>query len=65
MAACVMTEIPEAAGKVVSMVEFQGKIIIACEFAVFRMREEQDVRTLKVVQIFDTLLTVPHSKADT
>lgn len=53
-------KIPEEAGYIVSMCEHQGKIIIACQFAVFRMREEQDVRTLKVVQVFETLLTVPH-----
>ena len=44
-------EIPEGSGYVVSMVEHKGAIIIACQFAVYRVLGKDKL---------ETILQVPH-----
>jgi hypothetical protein len=46
-----MTEIPASSGYVVSMIEYQGKVIIACQFAVYRVLDDD---------VLETILEVPH-----
>lgn len=46
-----MTEIPASSGYVVSMIEHQGAVIIACQYAVYRVQEGDEL---------EIILQVPH-----
>jgi hypothetical protein len=53
-------EIPASSGYVVSMIEFQDHVIIACQFAVYRVHRDFDALANKNVDRLEVILEVPH-----